>query len=158
LIRFGRFALSQFKEQKARGKPGTFDFLGFTHYCGLKYKGDKGEVAIKRKTKRKRLTNQLKKIRHELKRRLHDKPYETGQWLRSVVQGHINYYDVPYNSKSLSLFIKEVIKARLKALRRRSQRSQMPWSRFGRLAKYWIPSPRVVHPYPEKRFYAMHPR
>ncbi|MCQ1061384.1 group II intron reverse transcriptase/maturase [Photobacterium sp. DNB23_23_1] len=158
LIRFGRFALSQFKEQKARGKPGTFDFLGFTHYCGLKYQGDKGEVAIKRKTKRKRLTNQLKKIRHELKRRLHDKPYETGQWLRRVVQGHINYYGVPYNSKSLSLFIEEVRKAWLKALRRRSQRSQMTWSRFERLAKYWIPPPRIVHPYPEKRFYAMHPR
>jgi hypothetical protein len=37
LIEFGRFAA---RDRKARGegKPETFTFLGFTHYCGQRHK------------------------------------------------------------------------------------------------------------------------
>ena len=84
----------QYRENPSRGKPGTFDFLGFTHYIGKKLSG---EVIVKRKTKRNRQVTQLKRIKHELRKRLHDKPWETGRWLRRVIQGHINYYGVPYN-------------------------------------------------------------
>ncbi|WP_267248791.1 hypothetical protein [Yersinia sp. Marseille-Q5920] len=34
LVRFGRLALKQYEERPYRGKPGTVDFLGFTHYIG----------------------------------------------------------------------------------------------------------------------------
>ena len=33
LIEFGRFAAPN-REQRGEGKPETFTFLGFTHYCG----------------------------------------------------------------------------------------------------------------------------
>lgn len=33
LIEFGRFA-AQDREKRGEGKPETFTFLGFTHYCG----------------------------------------------------------------------------------------------------------------------------
>lgn len=158
LIRFGCYAISQLKERGIKKHPDTFDFLGFTHYCGLKHNGRHNEVAIMRKTKRNRLVNQLKIIRKKLRWRLHDNPYQTGKWLRSVVQGHINYYGVPFNSKSLKLFVEEVKKAWLKTLRRRSQRKNMPWTRYATLAKRWIPSPKIVHPYPEQRFYVKYPR
>ena len=32
LIRFGRHATKQ-REARGEGKPGVFDFLGFTHFC-----------------------------------------------------------------------------------------------------------------------------
>ncbi len=156
LIRFGCFAIPHGAGKPFWGKaPGTFDFLGFTHYIGRKRFG---EVTVKRKTRRKRLVAQLKQIRVKLKKRMHHKPGATGQWLRRVVQGHINYYGVPSNSKSLNLFVQEVTKAWLWSLRRRSQRHRMNWKRFKSYVRYWIPNPQIVHPYPEQRFYAKHPR
>ena len=155
LIRFGRYALQQSAEKESRGKPGTFDFLGFTHYMGRKLSG---EVVMKRKTKRKRRIEQIKQIKLELRKRLHEKPCETGRWLKSVVQGHINYYGVPFNSISLSQFVHEVKRLWLRSLRRRSQRHRTNWSRFAVLVDRWIPKPKIVHPYPEQRFYAKHPR
>lgn len=155
LVRFGLFARQQYVERSSRGKPGTFDFLGFTFYVG---KTRSGKPVIKRKTKRKRLTAQIKFIRAELRKRLHEKPYDTGRWLRKVVQGHINYYGVPFNARSLNLFVNEVTKAWLWSLRRRSQRHNMNWKRFKFYAQHFIPSPKIVHPYPEMRFYAKHPR
>ena len=115
LNRFGLFALKQYAERPSRGKPGTFDFLGFTHYIGKKLLG---EVVVKRNTKHKKQITQLGK-------RLHDKPWETGRWLRRVVQGHINYYGVPFNSRNVGQFVEKVKKLWLKSLRRRSQRHRM---------------------------------
>ncbi|MDP3559137.1 MAG: group II intron reverse transcriptase/maturase [Legionellaceae bacterium] len=155
LIRFGRYVLQQYAEKPSIGKPNTFDFLGFTHYIGRKRSG---EVVVKRKTKRKKSLEQLKYIRQELRRRLHDKPCKTGRWLKMVVQGHINYYGVPFNSKALCQYVYEVRRIWLKALRRRSQRKRMNWSRFELLVDRWIPEPKIVHPYPEQRFYVKHPR
>lgn len=155
LIRFGRFAPTQYRENPSRGKPGTFDFLGFTHYIGKKLSG---EVIVKRKTKRNRQITQLKRIKQALRKRLHDKPWETGRWLRRVIQGHINYYGVPYNAHKIGQFVEEVKKLWLKSLRRRSQRHRMTWERFKYYVRYWLPKPRIVHPYPEQRFYAKYPR
>ena len=134
------------------GKPGTFDFLGFTHYIARKRNG---EVVVKRKTRRKCKVAQLKSIKLQLRKRLHQRPSETGRWLKRVVQGHIN---VPFNSRSIVQFVDEVNRLWLKSLRRRSQRHQMDWIRFSKLIKYWIPKPKIVHLYPEQRFYAKHPK
>lgn len=79
LIRFGLFALKQYAERPSQGKPGAFDFLGFTHYIGKKFSG---EAVVKRKTKRTRQITQLKRIKLKLRKRLHDKPWDTGRWLR----------------------------------------------------------------------------
>ncbi|CAG22172.1 hypothetical protein PBPRB0299 [Photobacterium profundum SS9] len=155
LIRFGRFASQQCAERGSLGKPETFDFLGFTHYFGRKLSG---EVILKRKTMHKRQVSHLKRIKLELHKRLHDKPWETGRWLRRVVQGHINYYGVPFNSYRIDQFVKEIKRLWLKSLRRRSQRHRMTWERFKYYIEYWLPKPKIVHPYPEQRFYAKHPR
>jgi RNA-directed DNA polymerase len=155
LIRFGRFALKKYAEKPSVGRPKTFNFLGFTHYLGRK---QSGEVVVKRKTMRKRQISHLKRIKLELRKRLHDKPWETGRWLKRVIQGHINYYGVPFNSKCIGQFVEEVKKLWFKSLRRRSQRHRMTWERYNYYIKYWLPKPKIVHPYPEQRFYAKHPR
>ena len=135
---------------KAKERSGCFDFLGFTHYMG---RTRKGRFTLKRKTKRGRLVSQLKRIRHELKTtRLHDPMGKTGAWLHKVVLGHLNYYTVPHNHDALGMFVLEVKRAWLRAIRRRSQRNRMTWVRFNQLLKRWIPTPRIIHPYPATRF------
>jgi len=150
LIRFGRFATQQ-QSSKGLGKPQTFDFLGFTHYCTAR---QNGEFKLGRKTIKKRLVNQIKAVQQGLRRRMHDSVSLTLKWLRSVITGHMNYYSVPGNGQSTSMFHREIVMRWLKMLRRRSQRSTINWSRFGPWVKKLLPRVRVVHPYPEIRFRA----
>jgi hypothetical protein len=96
--------------------------------------------------------------RHRLRKRMHEPVVTTGKWLKSVVQGYFNYYAVPGNIDSLGLFRVRVTRLWRQILIRRSQRHYLNWVRMRRLAERWIPSPRVLHPYPEVRFDAIHPR
>ena len=70
------------------------------------------------------------------------------------MQGWLNYYAVPGNSRRLSQFVDEVTKHWLRTLQRRSQtgRDRWTWSRMKRLAARDLPRPRITHPYPDARF------
>jgi hypothetical protein len=74
------------------------------------------------------------------------------------VHGYFNYHAVPGNMDSLNSFRAQVLWRWYRALRRRSQRRRLTWARFLRLAVAWIPSPRILHPHPNVRFDAIHPR
>jgi RNA-directed DNA polymerase len=102
----------------------------------------------------KRMRAKLREVNDQLKRRRHQPVPEQGQWLRSVVQGHLVYYAVPGNSHAVRAFQKQVTRHWFKALRRRSQRTRLTWERMGRLAKRWLPPARIRHPYPAERFAA----
>lgn len=147
LIEFGRFA-AQNRADRGEGKPETFPFLGFTHICGTTRKG---RFTVMRQTTSKRAKAKLKELKRELRRRMHWSIPEQGRWLRAVLLGHYQYYGVPYNWHALSKFRSQLIRLWLRALRRRSQRSRVRWERIQRLAKIWLPNPRIVHPYPEQR-------
>ncbi len=147
LIEFGRFAAER-RNKRGGGKPDTFDFLGFTHYVG---KTRQGHFRVKRRTAGKRMREKLKDISRELRRRMHLPIPEQGRWLRSVVNGWFRYYAVPFNFDALNRFRHQVARRWNKALRRRSQRGQMPWTRFERLRAKWLPRPRILHPYPSER-------
>ena len=60
LIEFGRFAARN-RKRRGEGKPETFTFLGFTHYCG-KRRSD-GSFIVWRKTARKRMVAKLRAIK-----------------------------------------------------------------------------------------------
>jgi RNA-directed DNA polymerase len=68
------------------------------------------------------------------------------KWLRSVVQGYFNYHAVPGNFVALRTFRREVARAWLAALRRRSQRHRLPWERFRSIVDRYLPLPRILHP------------
>jgi group II intron reverse transcriptase/maturase len=153
-IEFGRFAEHN-RKRGGEGKPETFDFLGFTHICA---KNRNGNYAIKRHTISKRLRAKVAEIKLQLRQRMHEPVAQTGKWLKSVVQGYFNYYAVPGNTDSLGLFRTRVTRLWRQVLMRRSQRHYLNWARMRRLEERWIPSPRVLHPYPEVRFDAIHPR
>ena len=148
LLQFGRFAANRCRERGVR-KPETFDFLGFTHCCG-QYSGG---FKIVRLTIKKRMRATLAAIRETLMRRRHEPVPVIGRWLGRVVKGYFNYHAVPGNMIRLNGFLSEVRRSWRHALMRRSQRHRMPWSRFSRMLRKYLPRCRVVHPLPAERFY-----
>jgi RNA-directed DNA polymerase len=107
-----------------------------------------------RVTSKKRMRAKLSAVKAELMRRRHLPVPEQGQWLASVVRGHLNYYAVPRNSDAIIAFRTQATRHWCRALRRRSQRSCLDWERMNRLAARWLPPARVKHPYPDARFAA----
>jgi group II intron reverse transcriptase/maturase len=149
LIRFGRYAAKQ-REKLGEGKPETFDFLGFTHFCTRSRRRD--SFVIGRKTIKKRLRAKLKAIKVELRRSMHNPIAKTGAWVKQMLQGHLNYFAVSGNDKSLWLFFNEVKWLWLKSLRRRSQNARLSWEKFTRLVDRFFPPIKVLHPLPCHRF------
>jgi len=136
-------------------KPETFTFLGFTHICG---RSRRGGFLLKRKSRRDRKRAKLRAIKEELRRRMHEPIEEQGQWLRLVVSGFFRYHAVPTNYRALSAFRHHVMVLWMRTLRRRSQRDRTTWQRMQRLSDRWLPTPRILHPWPERRFAVKHPR
>lgn len=153
LIEFGRFA-DEHRERRGESKPETFDFLGFTHICG---RAKNGRFIVRRLTVAKRMRATLHAIRDALMRKRHRPVGEVGDWLQRVVRGYFNYHAVSGNLDRLQGFRSAVARHWLHALRRRSQRRRMPWTRFRCWVNRWVPYPRLVHPSPFKRFDATHP-
>jgi nucleoid DNA-binding protein len=154
LIEFGRFAI-QNRQQRGQGKPDTFTFLGFTHYCGKRKKD--GTFIVRRKTVRKRMVAKLRLIQAELRYRMHEPVASVGDWVQKVVSGYYRYHAVPGNLNQLRVFGQRLRRLWYRILCRRSQKA-VPWGRVLPIFDRWIPEPRVLHPYPMQRFFATHPR
>ena len=151
LLEFGRFARGN-RARRGERKPETFEFLGFTHQCG---RTRNGRFVVRRTASVIRQRAKLPSIKTELRRRMHRPLGETGRWLRSVVQGWLNYYAVPFSLRRLTQFVRAVIRRWLGAVRRRSQkgRDRWNWPRMLRLASRWLPRPRILHPHPSERLH-----
>ena len=150
LIEFGRDA-SERRERRGEGQPETFDFLGFTHKCAKTRKH--GRFTIHRHSMAKRMRATLQAIKAKLRKRKHRPLGETARWLRSVVQGWLNYHAVPSNSNRIGRFVDEIARLWLHVIRRRSQRGRgWTWERMHRLMRKHLPCPRITHPYPRNDF------
>jgi RNA-directed DNA polymerase len=154
LIEFGRFAAEN-RQRRGDGKPETFDFLGFTHFCGVKRQAR--TFLLKRKTTVKRMRARLRAIGDILYRGRHRPFHKQAEWLSRVVMGYFRYFAVPGNIDALESFRTQVVRYWLTALRRRSQKHRLTWEVFGPRVCRLIPHPRILHPYPEARFHANHP-
>lgn len=148
IVPFGPRAWTGWRAGRGQ-KPGTFDFLGFTHISG---KSRRGKYVLQRKTVRKRQQAKLREVNTELRRRMHDPVPEQGAYLRSVVDGHFRYYGVPGNGPQLAAFRHRVIWLWRNALRRRSQTHRITWERVHRYVARWIPPVRIHHPWPDQRY------
>jgi hypothetical protein len=155
LIEFGRYAEER-RAKRGDGPPETFDFLGFTHISG---KTLGGEFTIHRRTSRKKFQAKLVEIKETLSRRCHDDLAKVGEWLQSVYRGWCQYYAVPGNCARLQQFRAAIQVMWLHNLQRRSQRGRrLTWAKFSKLCKRWLPTPKILHPYPSVRFACQHPR
>ena len=116
VVRFGRTA----NKNVEGNKPGTFDFLGFTHYCD---KSRKGYFKVGRKTSAKRYSQKIREMKQFLKRiRNKCKLNEIWHLLKLKLIGHYRYYGVSENSRSISNYYFKVENLIFKWLNRRSQR------------------------------------
>jgi group II intron reverse transcriptase/maturase len=150
LIEFGRHAARR-RAARGEGKPETFAFLGFTHICVTTRRG---RFWVRRKTDPKRLRAKLKQVKEQLRWRRYQPLPEQGRWLAAVVRGHQAYYAVPGNHRAVNAFRTQAARHWHQALKRRSQKSQLPWDRMNRIVTRWLPPTRTLHPFPEVRFAA----
>lgn len=122
--------------------PTTFDFLGFTWYWR---RNSKGGWSVRCKTRRARLARAIRAIHVWCKEHRHMPVKEQHAALTRRVQGHINYFGVNGNIRSLRTFVHQVRRRWLNWLRRRSQRTRLNWARFLDLVKvYPLPIPRIL--------------
>ena len=147
LIEFGRFA-SERRRERGQGKPETFDFLGFTHYCA---ETGQGRFQLGRKPEAKRMARTLKRLKEALRRRMHHKVVVTAKWLGKVVDGWLNYYAVPTSFLSLSRFADRLTRLWLRCLRRRSQKDRFSLASLMALRGAYWPKLEIRHPWPSQR-------
>ena len=144
------------RNRKARGegKPETFTFLGFRHVARM---SRRGRFWVQRITDKKKMAAKLRQVKAELMLKRHLPVPEQGKWLASVTRGHEAYYAVPGNAEAVQAFRYHVTRHWRFALSRRSQKGRVTWERMSRLARRYLPTTRIRHPWPQARFAARYP-
>jgi RNA-directed DNA polymerase len=139
IIPFGKFAENYKKD--GNGKPPTFDFLGFTHYCS---KGQHGKFRVKRKTSRKKFQAKLRQSKEWLKTNRHESTQIImDRFIRSL-KGYYNYYCITDNTPHVNNFKDKIRSLLFKWLNKRSQKKSFNWEKFQLfLNKNPLPTPRV---------------
>lgn len=141
LIEFGKLS-TLLREKRGEGRPETFAFLGFTHYCA---KTREGRFVVKRRTDRRRLSRKLHELGREMRHRMHASVNTQHRWISSVLRGHYAYYGLPSNWHRIAGFHEEVRRRWYRTLRRRSQR-RLTWVGFSRLLEAFpLPTPHITH-------------
>jgi hypothetical protein len=131
LVPFGPPSTATTDPDESTGdRPGTFDFLGFTHYWGRSLRG---YWVIRLKTAADRFSRAVRSIDSWCRDNRHISIREQQQKLNEKLRGHYAYYGVTGNSGALSRFLWEVQRRWRKWLYRRSRARSMNWARFRRL-------------------------
>jgi hypothetical protein len=109
--------------QAQKRRANTFDFPGFTHYCGISRNGN---FKIARKTSRKKYTAKCKELNALLKKiRNSVKTKEWWKALTAKLRDHYQYYVVSENYKGIARFYAYAITLVRKWMNRRSQKRKM---------------------------------
>ena len=154
LIEFGRYA-AQNRRARGLGKPETFDFLGFTHIARGRRVGGSGSNASPsrsgcgRNCGRSTTSSRYVDINPSPSKAAGWPPWCEGTRPTTPCTG------TAMRSPRSAPRWRDTGTRRY---RRRSQRDRMTWARMNRILTRWLPRPRVMHPFPEVRFAAIHPR
>lgn len=134
-VEFNRYTFEEGKKQ------GCFDFLGFTFYISKARRG--GFTTIKVKTSKKTLKEKLNNVTTWVKLNRF-KGHLQFIWQRfcSKLRGHIVYYGVTNNSKSIHQFLHRARRIFFNWMNRRSQKRSFNWEQFSQLERQF-PMPRV---------------
>ena len=140
LIQFGRFAADN-RKKAGMGKPETFNFLGFTHYCST---NRNGKFRVKRKTSRKKFRKKCREMNQRIREMRHWKLPDIIKKLNQILVGYYHYYGITDNSPSLHKFSLFVNRRLFYWLNRRSQRKSYNWEGFNDMLKeYPLACPRI---------------
>ena len=81
---------------------------------------------------------------------------EQGAWLHRVLDGYYRYHAVHGNLRVLGAIRTEIAQRWYRSLRRRSHKRKLTWKKMHLHVTRWLPQPKVLHPWPEERFFARH--
>jgi len=140
VMEFGKFAV---QNATAKGeRPATFDFLGFTHYCGRSQDGK--WFRMKRKTSKKRFTAKSQAFKEWLMKARTLKTAELWETAKAKLRGHYAYYGVTDNVEGIGRFARKVTELLYKWLNRRGKRGCLNWAKFNQmLERFPLPEPRI---------------
>ncbi|WP_312907038.1 group II intron reverse transcriptase/maturase [Tissierella praeacuta] len=133
LLEFGRYAESN-RRKGGLGKPETFDFLGFTFYCG---KSRKGNPCVMLRTSRKKFRQKLKGIKQWLYQKRTMPVKEMIKALNLKLVGHYRYYGISFNGKMITNYLHRVQQYLFKTLNRRSDKKSYSWDGYIEMLKYY---------------------
>jgi len=127
IIAFGKRAY--WKAKREGGKPDTFDFPGFTHFCGLSRDGRR--VRVKRRIAKKKFNVKVKEMKMWLKAS-RTVPIRTMMaTLNRKLIGHHACYGVTDNFRSIERFRRIAVILLKKWLNRRGPSGCMSWEKMG---------------------------
>ena len=129
------------RSQEGGKGPGSFDFLGFTHYWRW---SRSGRWVVACKTRRARLSRAIQALREWCRQNRHRPVAQQHVALCRRIRGHFNYFGVNGNLRCLNILVHYVRRAWHTWLNRRSQRANLTWERFEALLRtYPLPAPRI---------------
>ena len=138
---FGRFA-----QQRAAAfgeKPGTFQFLGFKHVCGV---DRRGKFAVVRIPAHDSCREFLDRTHAWLKRHMHSSRRDQQAHLTTMLRGFYQYFALHHCERKLDWVLHEVQLQWIRTLRRRSQRHRLFWSYLKSRSWFELPYPKTLHP------------
>ncbi len=141
LLRFGDQARAQCKREGLR-RPQTFNFLGLTHFVG---RTRSGRFVVGHQTQGERIRKKLKALSVRLAAMRTHGGKAMVAYVRRHLQGHIQYFGVSGNSRSLQEYVYQAGRLLFKWLNRRSQRRSVAWARFNQVVVPHLPRPRIIH-------------
>jgi len=140
LIEFGRYA-SERRTKRGLGKPETFDFLGFTHYCS---KSRNGKFRVKRKTSKKKFNQKVQEYKMWIKKNRNGQLKNIMQTTNKKLIGHYNYFGITDNIQEIIRYEKCIEELLFKWLNRRSQKKSYNWEQFKHMLKVFdLPMPTI---------------
>lgn len=122
------------------GRPGTFDFLGFTFYRGRTRRGDR--LVIKVKTAANRVARFLRSINEWCRRHRHWRLTDQRDALRRKLSGYFEYFGTNFNQSVLWKVRQQTELLWVKWLGRRSQRAGPLWEKMSVWLNGWLTLPR----------------
>ena len=143
LVHFEPPRVSEATSSGSAEPPGTFDFLGFTHYWG---QSRSGTWVVKRKTARSRFQRGLKALSAWCRQNRHRPIAEQHEKIRQKLTGHFAYYGITGNSVALGRFRTAATWLWKRWLSRRRRGGRCSWDWVNRLlARYPLPPALAIH-------------
>jgi RNA-directed DNA polymerase len=143
MVAFGRPSESSSDESGGAVEPGSFDFLGFTHYWA---QSRRGYWVVKRRTSRSRFRRSFTKIGDWCRRHVHLPLREQHQALAQKLRGHYAYFGIRGNMEAVHRFQEQVTMLWKVWLGRRRRAGQLSWCQMRvLLQRYPLPQARLVH-------------
>lgn len=143
IVESGRYLANAKAKRGESTRFKSFDFVGFTFYCG---RTTTGRPWIMPKTSSKKFRQKLKEMKIWL---YNNKEQKLGKLMYMVnvkLVGHYRYYGISFNSRMISNFKQQVRELLYKVLNRRSQKKSYTREGFVEMMKYYtLAKPKIYH-------------